>query len=526
LGGTRDESAADVAVDGAGNAYVTGATTSSNFPTVGPIQPGIGSGSLADAFVTKIDATSTAWVYSTYLGGNQYDDGLSIAVDSMGRAYVAGDTGSRDFPTQSPVQDSFGGGEGDAFVAILDPAGRQLLFSTFLGGRDSDTAESVALGPPIPGGVSGFFVAGATSSADFPTSSAFQSRFGSNGDAFVTGYTPGRDGAYEYRYSTYLGGTASDAADAIAVDGEGAAYIAGSSSGTGYPLADPFQRGFRGGTDVVVTKLAPDGQSLVYSTYLGGRDDDTGRGIAVANGQAVVTGDTASQDYPTESPFQRAIGGTSDAFVTCLAADGQSLIYSTFLGGTGQEQGWDVALDGAGAASVVGSSNSLNFPAKDGVQAGLRGNQDAVVASLSADGRQLTFGTYLGGSLQDNGNGLARQGDGLFVVGYTESANFPVANAVQPLYGGLGDAFVARIEPQGEIPTASPTSGVKVTETETAPTAETPTASVEPSETPTEIAITSVPTETETPTATPSPTATEAPAVPPAIYLPAAAKNG
>ena len=251
-------------------------------------------------------------------------------------------------------------------------------------------------------------------------------------------------------YSTLLGGSGADAANALAVDSTGAAYLAGFTESNNFPTANPAQNFNAGSNDVFVAKLSPDGTGLVYCTYLGGSGDDRAYGIAVDTAGAVyVTGSTTSQNFPVVFPLQSKLAGERNAFVLKLAAAGNSLVYSTYLGGSSSDSGNGIAVDAAGNAYVVGDTTSVNFPAS-GWQSANRGGQDAFVAKLSADGSRLTYSTYLGGSSTDHGAAIAVDATGeAWIAGSTWSADFPVANAFQSALGGGQDAFVARLAADG-----------------------------------------------------------------------------
>src|SRR5881396_1907639 len=203
-------------------------------------------------------------------------------------------------------------------------------------------------------------------------------------------------------YSTYLGGSGSDVGNAIAVDSARNAYVTGATGSTDFPIASPFQAAIGGSSDAFVTKLNATGSALVYSTYLGGSSGDYGLGIAVDSaGNAYVVGDTDSTNFPTANPFQAAIGGSSDAFVTKLNATGSGLVYSTYLGGSGGDYGLGIAADSSGNAYVVGDTNSTNFPTASPFQAAIGGSYDAFVTKLNAPGSALVYSTYLGGNIND-----------------------------------------------------------------------------------------------------------------------------
>ena len=336
LGGSGEDIGSAIAVDSTGSAYVTGWTSSLDFPTANALQASYG-GNAFDAFVTKLTPDGSAFVYATYLGGSDGSDrATAIAVDAFGSASVTGHTFSTDFPTASPLQGSHGGGFNlqDAFVTKLSSDGSALVYSTYLGGSGEDIASAIALDSS-----GSAYVTGQTSSADFPTANPLQGLFGTN--AFVTKLTP--DGS-ALVYSTYLGGSLpwglftprSDAGRGIAVDSSGSAYVTGVTTSIDFPTVNPLQgshisccvgsNGVR--SDAFVTKLNPGGSALVYSTYLGGFDSDAGNGIAVdSSGGAYIIGSTLSTDFPTANALQGSIGDEpcEHAFVTKLAPDGSRL---------------------------------------------------------------------------------------------------------------------------------------------------------------------------------------------------------
>jgi len=313
LGGSSDEQGLGIAVDAAGNAYVTGYTQSTNFPTTSGAFQTANQG-LVDAFVTKLNPTGSApLVYSTYLGGNDQEQGDGIAVDAPGNAYVTGYTHSTNFPTTPGAFQTANQGGYDAFVTKLNPTGSApLVYSTYLGGNDLDQGRGIAVDA-----AGNAYVAGYTQSTNFPTTSGvFQpAPAGGLTDAFVTKLNP--TGSAPLVYSTYLGGSSGDAGFGIAVDSIGNAYVTGYTHSTNFPTtAGAIQSANQGGYDAFVTALNPLGTApLIYSTYLGGSSDDIGHGIAVDAGNAYVTGDTESTNFPTTpGAFQTADGGLSDAF--------------------------------------------------------------------------------------------------------------------------------------------------------------------------------------------------------------------
>jgi hypothetical protein len=443
LGGSGEDGGSGIAVDASGNAYVTGYTVSTNFPTKNPLQPGKGGGANGDVFITKLSADGQSLVYSTYLGGSGDDGGQSIAVDASGSAYVTGGTFSTDFPTKNPVQATFGGGAlGDAFVTKLSADGQSLVYSTYLGGSAGELGNGIAVDSS-----GNAYVTGYTESTNFPRKNPLQATYGGGfRDVFVTKLSA--DGQ-SLIYSTYLGGSGSDIGLSIAVDSSGNAYLIGVTDSQNFPTKNPFQANPGGNSDAFVTKLSADGQSLVYSTYLGGTDAETGSGIAVdSSGNAYVTGETLSTNFPTKNPLQASLSGGSDAFITKLSPNGQSLVYSTYLGGSGREFGFGIAVDASGNAYVTGQTTSTDFPTKKPFQPSSGGgNFDAFVTKLSADGQSLLYSTYFGGNDGDSGGGIAVDSSGnAYVTGYTFSKNFPTLKPLQPSYGGgFQDGFIAKI---------------------------------------------------------------------------------
>ncbi|MEW4228873.1 SBBP repeat-containing protein, partial [Priestia megaterium] len=274
LGGSDLDVGFGIAVDAGGNTYISGYTQSANFPTTAGAFDTTYNDNV-DAFVTKLNPTGSALVYSTYLGGSDSDQGLGIAVDTGGNAYVTGYTQSANFPTTAGAFDTTYNDNGDAFVTKLNPTGSALVYSTYLGGSDSD----LGLGITVDTGGNAY-VTGYTQSANFPTTAgAFDTTYNNNADAFVTKLNPTGSALV---YSTYLGGTDSDQGSAIAVDAGGNAYVTGYTQSANFPTtAGAFDTTYNDNGDVFVTKLNPTGSALVYSTYLGGSDLDVGLGIAV-----------------------------------------------------------------------------------------------------------------------------------------------------------------------------------------------------------------------------------------------------
>jgi len=366
IGGSGYDEGYGIAVDGSGNAYVTGYTTSTNYPVTPGAFRRIHRGS-ADVFVTKLNTTGTALVYSTYIGGSYEDGGYGIAVDGSGNAYVTGSTYSTDYPVTPGAFQTNGGGldiaaRWDVFVTKLNSTGTALVYSTYIGGSGDERGHAIAVD-----GSGNAYVTGYTSSTNYPvTSGAFQTTNGGGRDVFVTKLNA--TGA-ALVYSTYIGGSNGDLGYGIAVDGSGNAYVTGSTSSTNYPVTPgAFQRIHRGSADVFVTKLNTTGTALVYSTYIGGSSGEGGTAIAVdGSGYAYVTGWTNSTDYDvTPGAFQTTNGGVQDVFVTKLNATGTALVYSTYIGGSSDDRGYAITVDGSGNAYVTGRTTSTNYDVTPG----------------------------------------------------------------------------------------------------------------------------------------------------------------
>ena len=386
-------------------------------------------------------------VYSTYLGGSGLDEAAGIDVDTSGNAYVAGVTASTNFPTLGPYQ-QFRGGLDDAFVTKLNAAGSALVFSTYLGGADDDEAHAIAIDA-----ANNIYLTGVTFSSpgafpNFPVLNAFDATL-EDFDAFVTKLNSAGN---TLGYSTYLGGTGLDEGFGIAVDAAGSAYVTGQTFATNFPTASPYRATSGGGRDGFVTKLGVAGSTLVYSTYLGGSGSDYGTGIAINSANnAFVAGLTASTNFPVVAALQGSNAGSDDAFITKFNASGSAPAYSTYLGGTGGDGAGAIALDGSSNAYLTGSTFSTNFPTVSPIFGAAGGGSDGFVTMVNSAGSALSYSTYLGGSnSNDRGWGIAATaaGDAL-ITGSTFSTNFPTAAPYQAAYAGLGDGFVTRITQSG-----------------------------------------------------------------------------
>jgi hypothetical protein len=496
LGGSGlegDASSVSVAVDASGNAYVASGTTSTNFPVTPRAFQTTNKGATVcnlwyacgDAVVAKIDPTGSQLLYSTYLGGNGDDYAYGLAVDSAGNAYVTGVTNSTDFPTTTGAFQTSPQGGYDIFVTKLNPTGSALVYSTYLGGSEDEGVQALVLDA-----AGDAYVAGNSSSSNFPTTAgAYDTKFDPQKAgqlncslyntpipcpyATVTKLNPTGSGLL---YSTFLGGNGEDVAGALAVDPFGEAYVAGYTNSTDFPTtAGAFQPTLHAGTcvaapwtwpcsDGFLAKLSADGSGLLYSTYLGGSGDERTWFMALDSfGNAYIVGQTSSKDFPvTAGAFQTTFGGPyvpgcpvwigtcDDAFVAkfdTTQTGASSLVYSTYLGGSGNDSGNGIAVDSSGHAFVTGSTNSTDFPTLYPLQPANGGRSDAFITELNAAGSALISSTYLGGSGNDAADCIALDPSGIvYVAGYTESTNFPTTPGVfQPTFGGGRDLFIAKI---------------------------------------------------------------------------------
>lgn len=460
LGGTGNDAGYGIAFDSSGNAYITGQTASIDFPTVSGGYAAANAG-LTDVFVTKIAADGSSLIYSTYVGGSKDDSGNAIAVDPSGNAFVAGGTASTDFPhTLGAFQTALKGTSGNAFVFELSSTFGTLTYSTYLGGTGTDTAFGMAL--DSAGNV---YAVGKTSSLDFPLSATPLQTTAAGG--FVTKLNPTGTALV---FSTYLGGSATDFATSVAVGGPSSnVYVTGSAGSSFHTTLGVNQPNYGGGfSDAFVTAINPAGGApAVYSTFLGGSDTDVGNGIAVdSSGNAYVTGQTASANFPLASALQPTFGanGTYDAFVTKLNPAGATLVYSTYLGGTGFDGGVSIAVDASGSAYVTGQTASSDFPLMIPTQAVLGGGDDAFVSEINAGGSALVFSTYLGGTLNEDDSGkfgaiaVDNAGANIYVTGSTPSSDFrtlSTATVYQAANAGGNDAFVVKFAQATAAPTFS-----------------------------------------------------------------------
>jgi hypothetical protein len=483
LGGNGTDFAGGIAVDSVGNAYIIGDTTSTNFPTQNGYPASANSN--GTVFITKLNPAGTSLLYSTYFGGTGGEYGTGIGLDPAGNVYATGSTTSTDFPVVNGYQTNLANSNGNAFVARFDTTqsgSASLVYSTYLGGggNNSNSIGDQAFGV-VADATGRAYVTGQTASdastVPFPTTStAYQSSLASpNGNAFLTVLDTTQTGGASLVYSTYLGGESTGFGDygiAIAVDANGRAYLTGQTTSTGTSPFPTTQTAYQNSLNslygnIFVSEIdttQSGSQSLVYSSYFGGSSTsiigDSGSAIALdLAGNVYVDGDTSSFDFPiTPGAFQTTNSQGGRAFIAKLnlANSGpQSLLYSTFLGGTNGDEGEvanGLAVDAKGEAFIAGSTSSTDFPTTaDALQTSVtNGLWNAYLTQVNTTGTGLVYSTYIGGNCTDGfgdlgfGAAVDLQGD-VFVDGSTCSTNFPTTSgAYQAALAGPQNAFVAK----------------------------------------------------------------------------------
>jgi Beta-propeller repeat/Divergent InlB B-repeat domain/Domain of unknown function DUF11 len=469
LGGSNGQFgdiALGVAVDTAGEAYVTGIASSTDFPTQSPFQGARGDGALENAFVTKFSADGSSLIFSTYLGGTNSDQGYAIALDGSGNAYVAGDAGSDNFPLQNPLEgQSEKSGRQCGFVSSFSATG-SLLFSTYLCGGNLDEAVSVTLDSN-----KNVYVGGITESINFPTVNPLQASLAGTLNTFVAKLAPiTPTGGSSLLYSTFFGGNTFDFLQRLALDSSNNIYISGTTNSSVFPTKNPIQATLKaqnGGFNSFVAEINAAGNTLVYSTYLGGSVNDTNDGLAVdSSGNAYVVGTATSPDFPVKNTLQ-ALDPGGDAYVAKIAAGGGSLDFSTFFGPAATAfvldvkfnflGGGAIALDSSNNIYITGETNSAALPTRLPLQAtiGAEGSQPGFITEFKNDGSDYIFSSYLAGSsspsfLGDRTFALTLDSNNnIYVVGWASTLDFPTVNPFQADLKNTAstNGFVLKIAP-------------------------------------------------------------------------------
>jgi Beta-propeller repeat len=453
LGGSDDDEATSIAVNGAGDVYVTGLATSPDFPTTpGALQTTFGGD--VDVFVTELNPTGSALIYSTFMGGTGDDEAEGIALDAAGNAYLTGTTTSPDFPGTSGQSPRGYMGGGDAFVTELNAKGSGVVYSVLIGGSSYDIANSIVLDS-----ASNVYITGWTNSADFPvTPGAFQTTYGGGpSDGFALKLNAGGRGV---PWSTFIGGGNWEEAYHIALGPFNTVYVAGGTQSKNFPVTrGALQKFLHSTTAAFVVRLKSDGSGAVYSTYLGGSGTSTHPCAACATsvevdaaGDAYVAGLTWETDFPvTPGVLQPTFrGGYHDAFVSELNPAGNALVFSTYLGGSSDDGVTSLKIDSGGHVFLRGNTYSNNFPVTPGAyQTTYGGFADMFLSVMNPTATKLSYSTYLGGSAEEYCHateGLALDSnENAYVTGFTASPDFPTTpNAFQTVLNGTYNAFVAK----------------------------------------------------------------------------------
>ena len=450
VGGNGADAGRSIAVGSGGTVYVTGETASNNLSTTSTYKGG------KDIYVSRLGPRPSnsdqnqAVLYTTYLGGSNTDISTGIAVDSAGNAYIVGSTNSTNFTSASNTN----AGGNDAIMATLNVTGT-ITYSAYLGGSRSESGNGIAIsGDKI-------YVAGQTESSNFPMTGTIPAPFpdtqlGGSADGFIARFHKATN---VLDYSTYLGGSSSDVINSIAVDSSNDIYVTGYTTSLDYPIRSGIYPVFGGSVDSFVTRLASDGRSLVYSTYLGGSGFDYGNSIAVGpQGEPYITGYTNSKDMQIINGYQSSLKGGYDAFLIKLYSDGFPVDYSTYLGGSSGDYAKDVVVGEQGAAYIIGSTDSSDFVVQNALLSRRNGSSDAFITKFVPSGSGIEYSTFFGGTNNDFGEAISIQCQGatpftapcsLYITGLTDSENFPtVSRSWRTSYqGGSTDAFVAKLDP-------------------------------------------------------------------------------
>ena len=449
VGGNLYEAGGSLAIDPKGYAYITGETRSNDFPNTTGVYNTFFSG-YNDVVVFKLNPTGSSLVYSTFIGGDDLDSGLSIAIDSSGNAYVGGITESQNFPKTTGAYDTTHNGFTDIFILKLNATGASLFYSTFVGGINTEVTYSIALDS------SGYvYAAGYTHSNDFPyTPGAYDTTYNGDWDAFV--FKLNSSGS-SLIYSTFVGGTNRDIGKGIVIDPIGNTYVTGSTRSIDFPnTTGAHDNTHNGEDDVFVIKLNLTGSSLMYSSFFGGSDLDRGWDIAIdTSGNIYVTGTTLSADFPnTTGAYDNTYNGDSgnewlrgDVFVFKLNSTNLSLNYSTYVGGGDYERGRCITIDSNNNAYVTGETKSPDFPNTTGaLDTTHNGEEDAFVFKLNPIGTSLIYSTFIGGSKCDwSWDIIIDPNDNMFVTGWTNSIDFPITTgAYDNTSNGDRDIFVLK----------------------------------------------------------------------------------
>lgn len=448
LGGNAADVAQDIDIDASGSPYITGYLESPQYPVLDPFMQV--SGSAYDVFVAKFSPQGNRVAYYTYLGGSFIDAGTSIRVDPAGNAYVGGFTASPDFSTLRPAQPAFGGGFENAFIAKLNPQGR-LIYATYLGGNNQERVHGLAVDAAGQVYLSGF-----TWSKNFPVVNAVQPRMSGQPDAFVAKLSAQGD---RFLFATYLGGSAADYGQGLALDRSGNILVVGSTESPDFPVRSALQSRLMGNggfpNNGFLVRLRNDGGEMMSSTYLLGRANGGMRHVATdSTGSVIAQGSVRDPDAPVINALQSTFGGgLGDIYIVKLDPDASSIQFATYFGGSDIDFG-SLAIDAQDHILVAGATYSRDFPLKNSlmpfVGAPVRGFKcDAFLFKLSPSGN-LVYSTLFGGTGGDFASSIVSDPHGaIYIGGNTSSEDYPVKSAVQAVYGGgATDLTILKFKPE------------------------------------------------------------------------------
>ncbi len=392
-------------------------------------------------------------VYSTYFGGSDGDYITSVFSDGYGNVYAAGGTWSADFALVNPLDDTYSGTSSDGFIFKLNDIGNEILYSTYFGGSGSDVVSKIELDDS-----GSIYITGWTSSSDFPTQNAYQSSKAGSNDFYVLKLVP--DGS-AIVFSTYVGGSASDLGyeGTGTIDSSGNVYVSGRTHSTDFPIVNGYDSSQNGGSDCVVFKLASNGASLVFSTYIGGTGDDQIEGIAVdSEGNVYATGHTTSLDFPMMNPYDDTLDGSPSAFVFKMSSTGSSLLYSTYFGGSSDSRGYSITVDSSFCAYVTGETHSTDIPLVNPYR-DTYVNTEGFLVKFNPAGNEILYSTYVGGSSGDHPKSVALDGLGNIIVGGEgDSTDIPLVDNVDTYTFGA-ELWIIRLNPDGDTVTFSTPMG-------------------------------------------------------------------
>ncbi|MEA1981019.1 MAG: SBBP repeat-containing protein [candidate division Zixibacteria bacterium] len=447
FGGSGNDFARDMCIDSNGSIYITGYTTSADFPVHSAFDYNYDGGGTSeyDVVVFKMSATGDTLFYSTYFGGHEDSEiALSIDVDISGNIIITGQTNSDDMPFLNPFQSALSGNS-DAFIMSLSEAGNDLLYSTYYGGSSDDYGSSIIF---ESGNIA--YLAGTTTSPDLPLNGTpLSGNISGSGDAFLAKFDLS-SGALSN--ATYLGGSQTESALSVKVGSAGNIYVSGYTISEDFPMENPIFNTYAGGGtsigDAFILIIDNTLSSLNFSTYLGGSADEVAIALSLDNNDRMyITGFTTSNNFPVYNAYDQYYNDIADAFITCIESNGDSLIYSTYLGGTEVDFGSDLTCDEFGYVFITGNTQSTNFPVLNAIDNHYNGSNDIFVTSINSTGDSLLYSTYFGGSQFESVYGIVIDtGKNVTITGYTNSSNFPIINAYDDTYNSANDIFIARID--------------------------------------------------------------------------------